>query len=549
MGPALSQLQSAALSNWQDCIDPRRRAQAVVPRRNIRALFDAIDSDHSGDLDAHELLTALAGVVHNDELDEEAINELIRAVDENGDGVAQREEFENLVREPPKQALSPHLVLHFDMNQTVLMLDSAIGADLGAMLNQTIANAAWGRVADGKDGAEPTWTLVSFEPELTSPEEGLKTFAQYASLVTPLKGLTSDEIKATKKRRRRMMQTFADAGQPGARFSANKDALVKALQLDAGLDAAQCEAAGLVPGGVHQLLPSFLHLIRALKMAGTSFSLSFRTFGGDSAGVIKEYNALCEGRHPLFGSDAPKVVLDGSDGLPDMRIKMEGGAGLGTWIREGDDQLMLVLGTHDQPPKDAPSSRGFYDGKEGVRILDGAKAIAHVASVLHKPGSGAALGLRDYYPAWEAKACTADGGKPLYLEPDNPDLLQIFFDDHILPSDAHIVDVRRAHLPTAPPLPIAATFNTHLVRAEPFKSILDQGFFTAAIERSELRWRKTAAHRAALARALGDFEKLSAHLKTSKDAEKKTYVSHMETATVTLASDFKDHDHPDEHLH
>jgi hypothetical protein len=104
MGPALSQLQSAALSNWQDCIDPRRRAQAVVPRRNIRALFDAIDSDHSGDLDAHELLTALAGVVHNDELDEEAINELIRAVDENGDGVVQREEFENLVREPPKYA-------------------------------------------------------------------------------------------------------------------------------------------------------------------------------------------------------------------------------------------------------------------------------------------------------------------------------------------------------------------------------------------------------------------------------------------------------------
>ena len=73
---------------------------------------------------------------------------------------------------------------------------------------------------------------------------------------------------------------------------------------------------------------------------------------------------------------------------------------------------------------------------------------------LHRPGTGATFGLRDCYPAWEALGCTAARGKPLHLERDNPELLQLMFDDHILPSDAHIVDVRRAERPDAPQCPL-----------------------------------------------------------------------------------------------
>ena len=47
----------------------------------------------------------------------------------------------------------------FDMNQTVLMLDTAVGAGAVQLLNQVLANAVWGRVADGAEGG-PSWTLV-----------------------------------------------------------------------------------------------------------------------------------------------------------------------------------------------------------------------------------------------------------------------------------------------------------------------------------------------------------------------------------------------------
>ena len=51
----------------------------------------------------------------------------------------------------------------------------------------------------------------------------------------------------------------------------------------------------------------------------------------------------------------------------------------------------------------------------------------------------------------------------------------MFFDDHILPNDAHIVDVRRADAPAAAPMPIGAVYGIHLLRAEPLSSIVDRG--------------------------------------------------------------------------
>ena len=107
---------------------------------------------------------------------------------------------------------------------------------------------------------------------------------------------------------------------------------------------------------------------------------------------------------------------------------------------------------------------------------------------------------------WAATGCKATGGKPLLLEPDNQELLQLFFDDHITPrwharfpglhrfdfllsthfyfpsnSDAHIVDVRRATSSTKTTadsvLPIGAVFNIHLIQAQPLHSITDPEYF------------------------------------------------------------------------
>ena len=71
---------------------------------------------------------------------------LIQDVDVNSDGVVDLEEFMNMLDapQPPKEG-RPHLELHFDVNQTIIMIDSAAKADASALLNTVLSNSAWGR--------------------------------------------------------------------------------------------------------------------------------------------------------------------------------------------------------------------------------------------------------------------------------------------------------------------------------------------------------------------------------------------------------------------
>lgn len=57
----------------------------------------------------------------------------------------------------------------------------------------------------------------------------------------------------------------------------------------------------------YYVIPSFFHCLLTLKEAGADFGVVFRTFGSDIEGVSIEYNAFCEGKHPLF----PGVKMDG----------------------------------------------------------------------------------------------------------------------------------------------------------------------------------------------------------------------------------------------
>jgi len=540
-------------------------AEPADAKANAKLIFTSLDADNSGALDANELLAAVASLGHPD-LDLDAINMLIREADLNGDGEIQPEEFEELLVAPPPvpEGHQPHLCLNFDVNQTVMILDSAIKAEPVALLSTILSNCCWGRIEDCEPEREGSpskrFALVSESPSLSSPESGLKTYMQFVVAVTPIeKGAPLADVKAAKAARRTMLQSFTHAGQPGAALSDHMAKLQAALELPhevrSSVDNERLTALGLT-GGAVMLLPSFLRVLRHLKKAGRSFSVCFRTFGKDLPKLVPEYNALCSGNHPLF-ADEP-IVLDGSDGGCDWCLKMGAPGGCGTWVRRGTAEtggadgshLLLVLGSIEQPPIETARSgiddiRAFYAGLEGspaVEIIEGATAAAQrLRAELHVPGCGKSIALRDYYPGWEASGCRAEGGKPLLIEPaDQNDVLQIFFDDHINAHDAHIVDVRRVTNPSAPAIPIGAVLGSHLVRAEPLLSIGEPTYFIDAIADAEAAWRKACRRRAVLAEALRDRGNVLARierLKTSTaPAGELAYVPHAQTAYVQNAT-------------
>jgi len=61
------------------------------------------------------------------------------------------------------------------------------------------------------------------------------------------------------------------------------------------------------------IIPAFFALLMHLKYERQqSFSLVFRTFGNELEPVVAEFNAFCEGRHPL----APDARFDGIHTTP-----------------------------------------------------------------------------------------------------------------------------------------------------------------------------------------------------------------------------------------
>jgi len=556
----------------------------------LNDVFNTLSDDGAGYVDANVLAEALLGMDHG--LSEADILAVIREADMNGDGFISCEEFSKLVEapEPPAASFQPHLVLYFDINQTVVMTDSVTSSDARALLNEVVANAAWGYIVgdggllkpsvaswklplplkgagapkkDGEDGV-PVWKLVSTIPELQAPAEGLCTYCQFVRQTV--------ESKA----QRGLLRAFCEPGAPGESLSAHVDSLARSMELPSTMmamaDPGLLEECGL-SSGMCCLLPSFLVLVRWLKAQGRSFSLCFRTFGLDIAKVAIEFNALCQNRHPLFFHHSEwiekvratsegrciltDVVLDGTDGLSDMRLDMSpGGNGCGTWVRGGDGSH-VVFGDLRQPPPHMASSTdlaAFYAelaentgcddaaaklAPSSVDIVLGAAAVRdRLREMLHIRSAGRTLGLRDYYPAWDGAGRTSVGGKPLFLETKDPSIFQIFFDDHILPQDAHILDIQHADSFSRGPLPIGAVLGVHAVRAEPLHSITDPMYFVKSLKDAEERWRAACSRRRILADVLKKTlrEDGGTPLATRSPVTISRYLTHTSLKEVLLAT-------------
>jgi len=214
----------------------------------------------------------------------------------------------------------------------------------------------------------------------------------------------------------------------------------------------------------------------------------------------------------------------------------------------------LVIGSIEQPKAEEVNDgkmEEFYVSKGlDVELVHGAVgARERLRRVLHQPSAGRCLALRDYYPAWAEAGRKAEAGKPLFLESKDTKVLQIFFDDHILPHDACIVDVRHADELSSPqarsPPPVGSVFGMHLVRAEPLRSIMETDYFLDAISAAEHKW-KAAWKRRRLFRTVL-LEKTEDQMKEAHHmAKSPSYVPYAMCDLVTMRSDTNSNDVADE---
>jgi len=379
-----------------------------------------------------------------------------------------------------------------------------------------LANSSWGQIERDEHGNPRRWVQKWPDISPVAPELGLCTYTSFVVLWLPMtKGSSEDQRMELRAQRREMLWAFTDPGQPGEALRPRLEQMQAALKLPEALRGSEtAEAAGLT-GDTLRLLPSFMHMVRELKRAGRSFTLMFRTFGEDLQHIKQEFNALCEGRHPLFPAD-DKVVLDGSDGQPDYRMCLDSADTCGTFFRNplNGDLIALAMGTTMQPKK-IEEGVAFFEQLAGVQLHCGIEAVAGKYAALSTERR--TLALRDYYKGWAATESTSRGGKPFFPGPLNdPRRHCIFFDDHITTGDPKIVDpINSHHWPRR--FGIGQLFGSHLVQAQPLESIVQREYFIERLHDCEAKRLGKMQNWAQAQRLLGDLQAIQALLQTLVD--------------------------------
>ncbi|XP_063797155.1 uncharacterized protein LOC134958461 [Pseudophryne corroboree] len=162
------------------------------------------------------------------------------------------------------------LILHLDLNNTILVSDAATGQGLKAALNSYLCTVAWGQISDAGD-----WQWLSHEPSVGPPcDDAINYYTHFG---------------------RNWNFVDTEIGQP---FRELFNHHIKLLEWQGEADRLFAEEED--GKCYHWILPSFFHLLQSLHQQGRQFSVVLRTFGTDLPRVLESVHAAFSGKHPLF---------------------------------------------------------------------------------------------------------------------------------------------------------------------------------------------------------------------------------------------------------
>ena len=348
-------------------------------------------------------------------------------------------------------AAQPRLVLHFDVNETIMVADPAGGDSFEDVLNKMLAKTAFVRRKDGgavDDATSPSdleWRDgVSLDDDGGDPEAAL-----WLRWEKPEDGSKmASTTKCLEAHRKTFTETFK-------RFAGIKQELAAHLRLPPG----EWDACFKTDDGQHhRFLPAFFETLRILLDLGRDVSLVIRTFGSDGPTVAVALRSWIAGRHPTV--KAPKQAPN--------------------WVQRD----RVFAGKYDAAGRYTLTPPLNDDGRGAC--LDEAAAVA----LMEEPRS--ATVIRDDYVWWAKHDEAPAAGKPFWITRGS-DCHHIFFDDHIRNSDRKsIVAARCRSSPTDAFVALdgpatRALHGAYLVRVPTLLPVRDQRWFLDRIRECERR--------------------------------------------------------------
>lgn len=219
------------------------------------------------------------------------------------------------------------LVLHIDLNNTILVSDAVTGQGTVAALDTFLTSVTWGKL--NKQGK---WEWLSDSPSLLPPCDGaVSYYSQFG-------------------------RTPAFTSTAGRRFRGILDEHLELLRWPENVkgDRELC-VKGEDGRLYHWIIPSFFQLLKDLAAEGREFAILFRTFGTDLPRVLSAVSkAVNHGAHPLFPD------------LPDLKLSINTTAGK---IRCSKRNVVLSRAQERVSIRDG--ARGLYQYLSSTQGLGG----------------------------------------------------------------------------------------------------------------------------------------------------------------------------------
>lgn len=380
------------------------------------------------------------------------------------------------------------LLLHFDVNKTVLFSDAANLKTIEDGIREGISEMFWGTVEE-ENGSVGKFVWTKTDPACDPPNQfagrKLLNYAQYCKKAVKNKTLSKVAIKSWElvddETQMKMQQLL-------------KSSLTRLELPSEILHTKAAEAAGLKATTL-VMLPALFTLVALLQRVGRRFGVLFRSFGEDHKKIEVEWNAFCEMKHPVFSHLLEGIgPLDGSvPGLPDRRIRQ-----IHTMYRDASGSLLILdsftngpAGVQSwdmwakqkpKPKEDSRGGRNYARTELQAECVDGMKNIsAWMRSHTLEQRTAA---IKDDWAWWFWNGQRADAGKLLaVMQPTQSEegAKQLFFDDNIEHDDARIVDCRTE---TGDVVPLEQAQKELLVKVNPVEVLNDEDLFLKMLQRS-----------------------------------------------------------------
>ena len=311
------------------------------------------------------------------------------------------------------------LILHFDIQNTILLLDTLKGLNLAEAINAVLAGVVWGQVSQDGD-----FQLLSTDLSLKAPCEDAVSYYKY--LETKMVGTGGERSEFHK-----ALQKFTWTSD-GEKFQGVLSDVLCHLEWQDEPDAKLC--VEYQNKYYHYILPAFYRLLDSLHSNNTDFAVLFRTYGADRDPVMQSIShmmrrkcSLWSERLKLDNDPYQMKRLDSDEAQEDHRYRL---------IQ--DEICNIIPKTHATAnSKYKPTSSGsFSSTKNGNQFVTSPQGLApglysgcEIYSLLS--GTTGISGIRDDYLYWRRHQYRPDAGKPLWINLSDLSCQHVLFDDNI----------------------------------------------------------------------------------------------------------------------